>query len=76
MEEACLSRHNPEIYREVGVELKKILPRVLTWDDKKNDELANRKLALQRFMGAGSQIIIRYRLQKRITKIKEFLRGC
>lgn len=47
-----------------------------TWDDKKNDEHHNRRTALQRFMNAGSRVILKYRLLKRIAKIKSFIGSC
>lgn len=48
----------------------------MSWDDTNNDELANRKVALARFMKAGSQVVINYRLNLRLRKIREFLADC
>ncbi len=47
-----------------------------TWDDKRNDEHHNRRQALLRFMNAGSKVILKRRLLKRLTKIKAFLADC
>lgn len=46
------------------------------WDDKQNDEHHNRRKALLRFMNAGTRVILKYRLLKRLGKIKEFLSKC
>lgn len=57
------------------VEYKIVAPKEVTWDDKKNDEHHNRRQALLRFMNAGSRVILKYRLLKRLAKIKEFIGG-
>ena len=44
-----------------------------TWDDKKNDEHNNRRKALLRFMNAGTKVIMKYRLLKRLAKIQDFI---
>lgn len=48
----------------------------MTWDDKKNDEHHARRLALLRFMNAGTKVILKYRLLKRLSKIREFIGSC
>lgn len=58
------------------MELKIVSPQETSWDDKKNDEHHARRKALLRFMNAGSKVILKYRLLKRLEKIKEFLSDC
>ena len=48
----------------------------MTWDKNKNDNLKLRKNKLQIFMNAGSKVIEKYRLEKRLAKIREFLSDC
>ena len=42
----------------------------MTWDVNKNDELARRKEMLKRLAHAGSKVIEKYRLEKRLKKIR------
>lgn len=76
LENRCVTRYNPELLSEVEVELKILTPKQLTWDDKKNDQHHNRRQALFKFMDAGSRVILKYRLLKRLGKIRQFLGGC
>ena len=48
----------------------------MTWDDKQNDEHHNRRAALLRFMNAVTKVILKYRMLKRLGKIRALLAGC
>lgn len=73
MEKSCVERYNPEANSEVAVQFKVVPDKSVTWDDKKNDEHLNRRKALTRFMNAGTKVILKYRLLKRLEKIKELI---
>ena len=73
MERQCVERYNPEAFSDVEVQFKIVLEKTVTWDDKQNDEHFNRRKALTRFMNAGTKVILKYRLLKRLQKIKDFI---
>jgi hypothetical protein len=70
LQNRCVNRFNAESFPEVEVEFKILTPKELSWDDKKNDEHHNRRQALLRFMNAGTRVILKYRLAKRLGKIR------
>lgn len=72
----CTERHNPELSSDVGVEFKIVTPQTVSWDDKQNDEHHHRRKALVRFMNAGSKVILKYRMLKRLARIREFIGEC
>lgn len=76
LEDLCTQRVENELSNEGEVEYEKYVKRDFKWDMNKNDELKLRKEKLQIFMNAGSKIIEKYRLVKRLNKIKQFLEGC
>lgn len=71
-----LERYTPQLNNDIAVQLSKVPIKVVTWDDKQNDEHHNRRIALLRFMNAGTKVILKYRLLKRLAKIKELLCNC
>ena len=73
LEKKCLQRYNPEYSHEVAVQFKTLPQKEITWDDKQNDEHHNRRTALVRFMNAGTKVILKYRMLKRLAKIREFI---
>ena len=76
MEKRCIERCNPEIGQQVHVEYQILQQKEVTWDDKQNDQHHNRRKALLKFMNAGTKVILKYRLLKRLQKIKQFLADC
>lgn len=70
LEDLCTQRVENELSNEAEVEYEKYVVRDFKWDMNKNDELKLRKEKLQMFMNAGSKIIEKYRLVKRLKKIR------
>ena len=73
MERCCVERHTSQASSDVAVQLKIVPEKTATWDDKQNDEHLNRRKALTRFMNAGTKVILKYRLLKRLEKIKNLI---
>ena len=73
MEKSCIERHCSQAGSDVAVEFNTLPEKTVTWDDKQNDQHLNRRKALTRFMNAGTKVILKYRLLKRLEKIKDLI---
>jgi len=70
LKDFCTNRHEHEHNNNAEIDLTKLVPLTVTWDINKNNELKIRKEKLQAFIKAGSRIITRFRLLKRLDQIK------